>query len=544
MEYPFYKIDQVQWAMLVSDVAEQFDRAAIARGNELYTQRRVDRLAMPAPRQLEAVVEDDGEHRVQFDLDFFAVSSCSCGSAAGCAHMLAALLEYARVQQRSPQALIHAGEASQAKPAPKRAPQRAIRTDAPPAKHGPARSELQMRAARAGAMSAAEWHELFALCVSPLSDRTRNLQYAQDALTAIAGMRPEPALPPARKQLYELHSYLFLLAQLTAQAQGTFIGYSTRSAAEEVGEAVVRFFQQELPLADEPECRPLLMETLAYVRERMLAEPKSGSYFWGAYDRLWTHWLVPHANGQDLYREELDRLQEASERLGAALSRYPWLLARAKLHFRLAQDREALSCMEELASGFAIREEDLLALLERLLELGQPERLCEWLTAASPLLDARNKELIRRYSGYWDAAVRQLPEAEPGMWDALAGLLPHAAEIYGEKLLAYGKWRHWMDYRLSTGSEPLEHDAAVLATIEKQEPRLLLPYYHQAVERAILLKNKEGYAAAAKLLGRLEKLYAGMNDTLGWDRFMASFAKRHSRLRALQEELRKGEWIE
>jgi uncharacterized Zn finger protein len=82
-----------------------------------------------------------------------------------------------------------------------------------------------------------------------------------------------------------------------------------------------------------------------------------------------------------------------------------------------------------------------------------------------------------------------------------------------------------------------------LQPIEKDAPELLLPFYHQAVERYIAHKNRDGYKAAVKLLKRLSKIYKKMKREEPWEQFITALAVRNSRLRALQEELRKGKLI-
>ncbi|MBJ8193002.1 hypothetical protein JDS79_40395, partial [Bacillus cereus] len=92
----------------------------------------------------------------------------------------------------------------------------------------------------------------------------------------------------------------------------------------------------------------------------------------------------------------------------------------------------------------------------------------------------------------------------------LVGMLPFAGGMYEEALLAHEKWRSWIDYQLSIRSEPLSFRLSVLQPIEKNAPELLLRFYHQAVERYVLEKNRASYKAAVKLLKRLFKLYKKM----------------------------------
>ncbi len=129
------------------------------------------------------------------------------------------------------------------------------------------------------------------------------------------------------------------------------------------------------------------------------------------------------------------------------------------------------------------------------------------------------------------------------MWDSLVSLLPLTRELYEKKLMETGQWQRWMDFQLSLGSDPLEFRVTDLAPIDKGAPEALLPFYHQAVERYVLLKNRDGYKTAVKLLKRLAKLYKRLKRESRWEAFFDAFVDRHSRLRALQEELRKGKLL-
>ncbi|WP_051250955.1 hypothetical protein [Paenibacillus harenae] len=406
---------------------------------------------------------------------------------------------------------------------------------------------LQEQADRVNAMSISEWHALFERCTVFLKESTRNSQYLQDALTAMNEMNV--TLTPVRRQLYELHMYFFLLVQLTQKPQDApssnmhFIGFHTHSAAAEVKRVIEVFFEKELPLADEPECRPLVMETLAYLRGKMLNERDTERYFWDPYDRLCTNWLKPNLSEESFFLEELQLLQSAEIELGSRISRFPWLLAQSRMHFYLSRDRDAWSCLADLNASFPISDSDVLYFYDRLQNDRQWQRLAEWLTETALLFEGRGYHQLIKYARCWEAVVLQMPTAEARMLETLALLLPHSSRIYEEKLLAYNKWQQWMDYQLSAGSEPLQFRAPVFVPFEKHAPELLLPYYHQAVERSILLKNRDGYKAAVKLLKRLARLYKKMKRETSWESFITELASRNSRLRALQEELRKGKLI-
>ncbi|MNT90218.1 hypothetical protein D3C72_2310820 [compost metagenome] len=59
----------------------------------------------------------------------------------------------------------------------------------------------------------------------------------------------------------------------------------------------------------------------------------------------------------------------------------------------------------------------------------------------------------------------------------------------------------------------------------------------------MLEKNRHSYKAAVKLMKRLAKLYKKLKREERWEEFLEVFTSRNSRLRALQEELRKGKLI-
>jgi hypothetical protein len=129
------------------------------------------------------------------------------------------------------------------------------------------------------------------------------------------------------------------------------------------------------------------------------------------------------------------------------------------------------------------------------------------------------------------------------MWSVLEELLPYSFRIIEEMLYEQRKWKPWLEMQILQGHDPLYHRVNVLQPIEKDTPKLLLPYYHQAVDHYVSLKNRHDYKLAVRLLKRLVKVYKKMKQTERWEHFFSGFVERHSRLRALQEELRKGKLL-
>jgi uncharacterized Zn finger protein len=130
------------------------------------------------------------------------------------------------------------------------------------------------------------------------------------------------------------------------------------------------------------------------------------------------------------------------------------------------------------------------------------------------------------------------------MWQSLGELLPTTYRIIEDLYYEKRQWKPWIEMQIAQGYDPFTHRVHVLQPIEKESPELLLPYYHQAVEHYIRLKNRHDYKSAVRLLKRLEKVYKKMKQPERWEAFFTRFVSRFSRLRALQEELKKGKLLE
>jgi hypothetical protein len=539
-----YALDEAEWDKLISDAAYYFDDLTLKRGFQYFKQNRVQTFSISEPRKMRAMVEGRENYGVYINLDSFPGSYCDCPVDGPCKHIAAVLMYYADAQKRSVASLANA-KAIVSRP-------KAADTSAAPAGAGGRSALLKKLSGLIPGGTVAQWREYLQLLTAPLSHTVRNPQYADRALAAIAEAKPQ--LPPAAGMLFKLHAHLFILETLlkpalpaaAAPALGYSLGYYTAVAVSELQSAVTGLMKHPLPLAAEPGEWPRVMDTLAYLRQEMLGEARDRSrdqpYFSVCYDLLWRSWIAPNTDGAALYSEELDALHQAGQNLEIAHSRQSLLLAESRMYFLLSDDRAAWERLRKASERTGIYPDELISFLPPLAEAGHWSRLAAWLAEIGPLLTSRLYNLSH-YAGYWKEAVRHNPENEPQMWDTLSGMLPLSREIYEELLLDYGKWQDWMDYQLSSGQAPSDFRVSDLQPLEKNAPELLLPFYHQAVERFVLEKNRHSYKAAVKLMKRLAKLYKKLKREARWEEFLEAFTSRNSRLRALQEELRKGKLI-
>lgn len=541
MMKPTYSMDDLQWHTLIQDISQQFTDLTLKRGFQYFKQERVHQLTISDHTRIEAVVEGAKSYKVTLLLDALSGSYCTCPIATNCKHMVAVLLNYAEMQERSVHAIVNAHSTAAFKTVVNpSSPVASKRTSA-------AFAKLKDQASQIPNLAISEWHDLFQICTASLDMRIPNTQYAKDALTSIYAIKPQ--LAPAMEQLFELHAHLFVLEQLIkpmhpqGYSSNLHMGYNTQVATDDIQAEIKRILTNKFGITAEPEHWHHLSETITYLRGRMLTKSQPIKYFTNTYYLLWLSWIHPNLHDTKMYLEELQLLQSAEAELGTGLSRTPWLLAQSWMHFYLSDDEQAKERLQAVDHSFNISSELLYPFLEYLYKTEEWSRLMEWLMEIGPLLVRYRNNNLTSYMVYWEETTQHLPEAEKAMWDTLVHMLPSSKKIYEETLLTHHQWQQWMDFQLSLGKEPMDFRVSVLQPIDKHAPELLLPFYHQAVERYVLLKNRTSYKSAVKLLKRLSKLYKKMKKEERWELFITTFSSRYSRLRALQEELRKGKLI-
>jgi uncharacterized Zn finger protein len=521
-----YTIDDIEWQTLVSNVAKHFEEVMIMRGFQYYKQGRVRSLELSNTRFIEADVTGKNTYHVEIHLDQFYNNQCTCPVQFRCKHMIAVLLEYASSNGRPIHDIVNAKMKSMMN----RNSYTAIQQEQ--------LAILKQQAAQIPTMTIAEWHQLFEQCSAPFANNTRNDQYINDIAKAVDQIRP--SLSDIIECLFNLHMCLFIFEKLVKQ---TYSGYFTQVAADKVLRTVEQIYTNKLQINTEDEQWQYITDTITYLRHRMLTEsPNCNSYF-DLYAQLWTHWIHPNLDNQLLYSEELEYLRLAENELSGKNAKLPWMLSQAMMHFYIGQDQQSWELLNAAENNYTIYFNNLLPIYNSLTETEDWSRLVNWLVETGPLLGSNRSHNLNQYMSIWDKVISHLTGAEGHMIDTLGRMLPASKAIYQEALIAHGKWQLWMDYQLSSGIEPLDFYVKVLEPIEKNAPEMLLPFYHQAVERYILQKNRDSYKAAVKLLKRLSKLYKKVKQETRFEQFMSSFASRNSRLRALQEELQKGKLI-
>lgn len=520
-----HAIDDIEWQKLVSNVAKYFEEVMIMRGFQYYKQGRVHSLELSNTRFIEADVKGNQTYHVEIHLDQFYNNQCTCPVQTNCKHMIAVLLEYANLNGRSIHEIVNAKMKSMMN-----------KNSNSFIKHEQL-AMLKQQAAQIPTMTVTEWHKLFEQCSAPFANNTRNDQYVNDIVREINHIKPSLSNPIER--LFNLHIFLFIFKKLVKQ---TYAGYFTYVAVDKVLKTIEQIYANRLHINTEHEHWQYIEDTIAYSRDHMLTESPNCNTYFDLYAQLWMKWIHPELDNMLLYSEELLSLAD-NDYGGGIKAKLPWMLSQSLMHFYLGEDHQALELLRAAEINSSFNTNTLLPMYKSLTDNEDWSRLMKWLTETGPLLESSRNHSLNQYMNYWDKIIPHLPGAEEHMIDTLGRMLPASKIIYQEALIAHGKWQLWMDYQLSSGIEPLDFYVKVLEPIEKNAPEMLLPFYHQAVERYILQKNRDSYKAAVKLLKRLSKLYKKLKRETRFEQFMSSFTSRNNRLRALQEELQKGKLI-
>lgn len=211
------------------------------------------------------------------------------------------------------------------------------------------------------------------------------------------------------------------------------------------------------------------------------------------------------------------------------------------LYLLTQQDHEALSILEEsgpgMDFGIYLFNVDLLANNELW------DRVFRWLEAKLAWVheeaESLQKGQVYALCQRWIQLAQNDSEAVSDCESLLKRLRPVSDPYFARFFLFTGQYRTCVEYYLQRGDLPNEIDKDLLKHIEHDGPEYLLPLYHQGVAYYVGMKNRDAYKVAVRFLKKLSTIYKKSKRQGEWEQFLAEFTARHTRLRALQEEMRK-----
>ncbi|EJR00615.1 MULTISPECIES: SWIM zinc finger family protein [Bacillus] len=344
-------------------------------------------------------------------------------------------------------------------------------------------------------------------------------------------------------ELFKLHAALYCFQKLLEEIQ-EFEANKLYSYHQPVN--VVRLFVdkvestvRDLKTEEIPEeSKPILQETARLIHEAFFSTDAYTQERFFIYRHVW---------GELLRTEE--QLQEEEKRIDTKINPLSKALASSHLLFL---NNEDLSAMELLKKQPASVVSLYFYWLEELLSAMQWDRAKSWLSftykqVKETITEQENtvfiQDIVRLFVMMYETYATHTNE-QAGLEMILQELLPYSFTNYEQYVLAKKQYHAWTELQLLYGFEVIELLKEPLKDIEKEAPEAALPLYHHAAMEAIEERNRKSYKRAVRYLKKLRMLYKRLKRTDEWDAFIIHIANLHSRLRALQEELRRGKLID
>ncbi|WP_338751935.1 hypothetical protein [Bacillus sp. FJAT-52991] len=126
----------------------------------------------------------------------------------------------------------------------------------------------------------------------------------------------------------------------------------------------------------------------------------------------------------------------------------------------------------------------------------------------------------------------------------LERMLPYSYSDLSMYLLNMDRIQEWVELQSWIGYDLVELDRIGLKEAQKFAPQEVLPLYHHGIDLLVSQRNRDSYKKAVRYLKRLRTLYKKLKRTDRWEQYVTALLEETKRLRAFQEECRKGKLID
>ncbi|GGE85068.1 hypothetical protein [Priestia taiwanensis] len=265
----------------------------------------------------------------------------------------------------------------------------------------------------------------------------------------------------------------------------------------------------------------------------------SGEHFEPAFDMyrlVWTRLLHPRGFTKE-------RVEGLSVLLQKGVKGEQLHYELCHLHFLLGNDKAAIEQLDMLQElPFYILTDWILYLDEK----HEDERIQNWLLH---WYQAIQKKLP--HTSYYEAKkliMHLLPLYEEHMKEGydtiLQELLPFSYVYYCDYVIDNKQYRTWAELQMLVKMDPFYEAAEYVKIVEKHDREALIPLYHYWITHYISMKNRPSYKQAIRYLKKLRTIYRKEKRLSEWEVYVKRLSATHSRLRAFQEELKKGKLID
>ncbi|MER2071008.1 MAG: hypothetical protein ABS898_03785, partial [Psychrobacillus sp.] len=208
-----------------------------------------------------------------------------------------------------------------------------------------------------------------------------------------------------------------------------------------------------------------------------------------------------------------------------------------------------------------------LSMIDELLEAAENmdrNQLLEWVEVSEKALHASNKDLVNELSrkllphiSYYLTEVIQHP-AKVMLIRRLQILFNqvdltteeleklylsfglYGIQAYSGLLIEQKRYKEWMALHQATNSSLEYTESCGLAVVREEAPEVLLPLYHHYAMRYIQEKNRYSYKQAVRVWKKMKQVAKKANEIDYWNAYVESVREKYRRLRALQQEIEKG----
>ncbi|EIJ80360.1 hypothetical protein PB1_08362 [Bacillus methanolicus PB1] len=515
--------------MLRAEAAE--DANIVQKGMILYRQGMVYKMKLE-DEAVFASVQDAAPVDVRLDLNFLEASGCSCPAAGFCRHQLAAFF----------QAYSNIGSVADWIEEWRRP----IKEKSFASTWGLERAKDLLKRNTKLEASYENWIRAFEESFdSIMNGKGEPRPYVVLELFQIYMKRVKASTPVEQewKTLYELISSVFSFLKLTEVSEkyghtdDRYYRHVFHSLIEGAEAAIYRLSVHSMPFAFDE-----FIENLKDITEDLLFVPEFIEYEGvQLYRVLWTNLFK-----QSKWREdERSSLTELVKRNGSL----PPAIALAHLNILSRKDEEAIFELQRIGKDAAPY---MIYWLELLTEQKAWTRMTPYVEFFILQLNRYTKTLIgyHKRRDFTNLALAVLTPfcVESGRYDlyerALLQTLPYSYGEYEELLFRQGRLEKWGELQSYIGFDVSDLPADRIKTVQKEKPEILLPLYHQSVVRNIELKNRANYREAVRHLKKLRTIYKKMKRPEDFETFMAELMKKTKRLRAFQEECKRGKLID
>ena len=525
------------------DTDREKDRNAIKKGLNLYRQGNVSNIKV-IDHAIHANVQDVTSVEVALDLNFVELSTCTCPSDDFCRHRLAVFFYgYATIDRIG--RFLDDWKSSHSRPQVTKRQALPVQT-----------AKDFYRSQSFNETSLESWLNFFEQQYEKfLVDRVQNDRYYFAGLynrffSTLKSYAPKSSIE--LKRLFTVHAGLTTFykmvegleeMQLSSYEIHSYVRPYSASLIDSISENVEALKKVPLPFSFDL----LLEDGLTRIQQLLTRNQALQFERFVLYRAFWSG-LLNQKRWIELERNSLqDRYQkESGTENGVSFECQYGLM---HLSFLGQDDKKVISWLndfDEHGLPYAI------GWIETLNKSENWKRLKPWLTYALDHMENYivgvtsydGKRQMTRYllQLFTDYAANSHSDYE--LVQSMQKLLPYSYAEYNHYLFQKEDYQTWVDLQLLLGFDISEFDRHLIKTIEEKDRSTLLPLYHQAVNQALLQKNRKSYKQAVKYLKKLRTHYRRLKKEHQWEAYFEQLVTMHKRLRAFQEELKRGKLLQ